>query len=151
MSMTLLGERLELRSEIEVDATAQDVWVTLTELSRYEEWNPFLADVRGNLAEGARVKVTVCLPEGPEIRIRRRVLRLKPAEELRWVGNIGCSWLLRTEQRFGLIEPAPRRCRLAVVETFTGLWVQRSGPRLLQIARGQALMNQALKRRVESA
>ena len=40
----------ELRTEIEIDAPIEAVWETLTDLSAYADWNPFIVSAEGRAA-----------------------------------------------------------------------------------------------------
>jgi uncharacterized protein YndB with AHSA1/START domain len=44
----------QLRTEIEIAASAEHVWRELTDLAKYAEWNPLLPAASGEVREGAR-------------------------------------------------------------------------------------------------
>jgi hypothetical protein len=48
----------EIRTEIEIAASATTVWAVLTDFPRYGEWNPFLERVATELVPGAPVAMT---------------------------------------------------------------------------------------------
>lgn len=148
----MFGEKLELRSEIEVQAPPTEVWRNLTDFGRYAEWNPFIVRASGKLELGERIDLLVSPPEGREIRVRRRISRLNEPFELRWGGPYGFGLLLRSDQ-YVLLNPKDdaSSTRLVIGENLYGPGVTGSHSTVMNIARGLALMNQALKRRVESA
>ena len=43
----------ELSSQIEFDATPDEVWEVLQDLARHAEWNPFITKIDGELHPGA--------------------------------------------------------------------------------------------------
>ena len=48
-----------LTNEITIAATPDEVWLTLVDFPRWENWNPFLRDLEGVALAGERVTVTV--------------------------------------------------------------------------------------------
>jgi len=42
----------EVRTEIEIAASASSVWQVLTDFARYSEWNPFISCISGELVDG---------------------------------------------------------------------------------------------------
>lgn len=142
----------EIRTEIRIEASQAAVWEVLTGFAAYPEWNPFLIEVRAELAPGARLQMRV--------RGRRRtlaadgeVLAVVRERELRWVGPASplLRRLVRGEHYFRLEEEAAGRgVRFVHGERFDGpvvpllaWWLDREfGPRY-------AALNEALKRRAE--
>ena len=43
----------ELRSEIEIQASAERVWQLLTDFPSFPQWNPFIRKATGNIRVGA--------------------------------------------------------------------------------------------------
>ncbi len=150
MSLTVVGQKVELRSEIEIVASPSLVWDVLTNLRAYSEWNPFIVEAEGQLSEGSSVAVTVNYPGNRERNFRRRVLKLSPMNELRWSSTSMLRILAYSEQFFQLRPVTDERLRLATGENFSGLFAPRAQFELAQIAQGLTLMNQAIKRRAES-
>jgi hypothetical protein len=152
MSLTRFGEKLELRSEVEVSASPTQIWRALTDFERYPQWNPYIVRAKGVLAKGERIDLVVSPPGSREMRVRRQVEVLRELEELRWSGGYGFGLLLRSEQYF-LLSPRDngQMTRLIVGENLFGPGVTGNNPTVMNIARGLSLMNQAIKRRLESA
>jgi hypothetical protein len=150
MALTVVGQKVELRSEVEIVAKASTIWEVITNLHAYSEWNPFIVEAEGQLSEGAVVALTVNFPGNNERNYRRRVLKMEPESELRW-----CStWILRScthsEQFFQLRPVNDTRVRLAIGEIRSGLFAPRTQSELSQISQGLTLMSQAIKRRAEA-
>lgn len=150
MGLTEFGERLELRSEVEIAVEPSRVWNVLVDFTNHARWNPFWCNVRGNVAPAGRVDYELTPPGGSVMRVRRRIEQLEPAIQLRWQGRYGWGWLLRSEQFFRLAEIPSGRTRLVVGENLRGPGVTGKSELMMNIARGQALMNQAIKRLVEA-
>lgn len=143
--------RTELRSEVEIQAPLSHVYGVLTDFARYEQWNPYLTDVQGELVVGGRLKVGLSLPEGNSYELETEVTRVSPGAELRWVARLwSAAFLLQLEQSFALSEPSPGVTRVAHGQDFSGFLLRFAGSALTQAARGAVYMNQALKKRAES-
>ncbi|MBX3182367.1 MAG: SRPBCC domain-containing protein [Polyangiaceae bacterium] len=140
---------MELKTEIEIDAPPSEVWGALTHFEAYPTWNPVLTTITGPLEVGARLSVTVAQPGGHEMRWRPTITRLEPERELRWLGRLLFRGLFDGEQFFQLTRLDGERTRLVHGERFSGLLAARYASRMASTARGFAVMNGALKRRVE--
>lgn len=42
----------EIKTEIDISSTPENVWRILTDFSKYLEWNPFIDQISGELKEG---------------------------------------------------------------------------------------------------
>ena len=150
MSLTVIGQKVELRSEVQIVAGAALVWETLTNLQAYPEWNPLIVQAEGQLREGAVIATTISLPGNRERNIQRRVVKLASMSELRWTSTLLLSALGYSEQYFQLHPQAGDQVRLAVGENFSGILAPRNQAQLAQLSHGLALMNQAIKHRAEA-
>ena len=69
---------MELRTEIEIQATAERVWELLTDVAGFPRWNPFIRWVKGDLRVGDRLEVRL-QPSGTRGMIfRPMVLSIEP-------------------------------------------------------------------------
>jgi hypothetical protein len=142
--------KTELRTEVEIDAEPARVWGVISDFARYPEWNPFITRIEGELREGARIQVTMSLPEGGEHTLKPTIARAEPDQELRWLGHLLCKGVLDGEHFFRLEPLDSGRTRFVHGENFDGLLLRFMGRTLTLTARGFVYMNQALKRRVET-
>lgn len=142
--------KTELRTEVEIDAPPERVWSVLSDFARYHEWNPFITRVEGELREGARISVTMSLPEGGEHTFRPTIARASPAQELCWLGHVLVKGIFDGEHFFRLEALESGRTRVVHGENFSGFLLRFMGRTLTLTARGFVYMNQALKRRVEA-
>ncbi|MDF3065614.1 MAG: hypothetical protein K0R38_1215 [Polyangiaceae bacterium] len=143
--------KTELRSEVEIHAPASHVYGVLTDFAHYQEWNPYLTEVSGELLVGQKLRLGLSLPEGSAYELQADVTHITPNEALRWVGRFWSSSLLQLEQSFTLSEPRPGVTRVLQGQDFSGFLLRFAGKGLTQAARGAVYMNQALKKRAESA
>jgi hypothetical protein len=149
MSLSEFGEKLELKSEVEIAADRARVWQALFDASTHQLWNPFWSNLRGTIAKTERVELEVNLPGSKSMRTKRMITELEQDAWLLWSGGYGWGLLLRSEQSFRLAETGGSATRLTVSETLRGPGVTGQRSPSLAIVRGQALMNQALKHFVE--
>lgn len=151
MSLNSLGEKLELRAEVEIEAAPNLVWKALVDFDSFNRWNPYIVKADGLLALGECINLVVSPPNCREMRVKRRIEVLRPDEELRWKGRYGLGLLLRGEQYFQLRRTSDGvTTRLTVGENLYGPGVTSKNSTVLNISLGLSLMNQALKRRLES-
>ena len=150
MPLSMVGEKVELRSEVEIAAPASVVWDVLTNLHAYGEWNPFIVQAEGELKLGATISTTVNLPGDREQKMRRHVLKLQPNEELRWTATQLMRVLAYDEQFFVLRPVEDNHVRLSIGQNISGMFAPRTPAELSQLSRSLNLLNQAIKRRAES-
>jgi hypothetical protein len=142
---------MQLRTEVEIEASSQRVWDALVDFRAYPQWNPFITQISGELSPGARLRVTLSLPEGEEYHFKPELLRCEPCSELRWRGRLVMRALFQGEHFFQLKEVEPNRTRFVQGEDFSGFAVKYMSKIFTQTTRGFVYMNQALKRHVEKA
>lgn len=149
MGYSVAGEKLEIRTEVEIEASPADVWKALMAVEAYPRWNPFIAAVDGELREGGRIRVLLTPPEGRDVRFSPRIVVLDAERELRWIGVLGMRALFCTEHFFRLQALSASRTRLVHGQNVSGLFTRYLGAAIARTARGCVGMNQALKRYVE--
>ena len=142
----------ELRSEIEIDAPAEQVWRVLTNFAAFPQWNPFIRKASGDIRVGASIEVRMQPSGAREMTFRPKVLKVEPNRELRWIGHLWIGGLFDGEHVFTIEPITGNRVRFTQRENFTGLLVpflSRSLDR--DTKRGFEEMNQALKSQAESS
>ncbi len=140
---------MQLRTEVEIEASPALVWRVLTDFARYHEWNPFITAVGGELVVGQRLNVALSPPEGADLELRPELVACDAPTELRWVERSWLKGLLDGEHFFQCREASGGRTRFVQGEDFSGLLLRFSARHLAQVARGFVYMNQALKQRAE--
>lgn len=140
----------ELRTEIEFEATPQEVWDVLTDLPAYGEWNPFIRRIEGEPRTGAKLEVRM-EPEGERaMTFRPTVLTVEPGREFRWLGHLLVPGVFDGEYRWSVEEIEPGRVRFTQSERFGGILVPLLWKKLRDggTAKGFRAMNEALAARV---
>ncbi|MFQ5986975.1 MAG: SRPBCC family protein [Thermoplasmata archaeon] len=145
-----MGAPRELRSEIDIDASAERVWEVLTDFESLPEWNPFLRRASGRVETGQRIEVVLQPPGRKASTFRPTLLRVDPGRELRWLGRVGMPGLFDGEHVFRIEHRGPDRVHFVQEEFFRGLLRPFLGSLLRASERGFAAMNEALKSRAES-
>jgi hypothetical protein len=137
-----------LHTEIEVDATPEQVWKVLADRQAYAEWNPFIISSTGELAAGGTITNVLRDTEGKETTFTPELLVVEPNKELRWVGKIAFGGIFDGEHAFRLEELPNGRTRLIHEETFRGVAVPFAKSMLTRTIEPQFIaMNHALAAR----
>jgi hypothetical protein len=139
-----------LHTEIDIQATPDRVWGTLTDFDAYPDWNPFIVQAAGQLVPDSRLELRLRLPGRRPTTFRPEVLEAAPAQRLRWLGNLLVPGLFDGDHSFTIEPTGPDQVRLTQQEEFRGLLA----PLILAFIgkptkEGFRQMNQALKVRVE--
>ena len=138
-----------LHSELGIGAKAEIVWEVLSDLERWERWNPVMR-VEGQLAPGAQLNAVISPPGGKPVRIAPKVTQLDEGRELRWRSHVLLPFVLDIEQGFRVAAEDVGRCRLEQFAVFRGLlaeavlWRNRK-----PVETGMQAMNRMLKREAE--
>jgi hypothetical protein len=141
----------EIHTEIEIEASAEQVWQILTDFASFPQWNPFIRRASGEIREGAQPEVYIQASGAKGTTFRPTILKAEPNRELRWLGRLWMPGLFNGEHIFTIERLAPNRVRFVQSEIFTGLFVPLFGSVLTDARRGFEEMNQALKERAERA
>jgi hypothetical protein len=139
----------ELRTEIEIQATPEEVWQVISELDKYPEWNPFIHHAIGEAIMGEQVDITF-KTGSKEMTLHCIVIKSEPNRELRWKYHVGSSLLFSGEHSF-IIEPVDAtHVRFVDREIFNGLLVPLQARDIDNNSkRGFEAMDKALKVRAE--
>jgi hypothetical protein len=139
-----------LKSEIIIDASSEEVWNVLMNHDAYPEWNPFIIKISGSTKPGGFLEVTLQTEGSDPMEFKPIVLKNQFNQELRWKGKLGITGIFDGEHYFILEETTPNQTRFIQGENFTGLF---SGLLMMMIGEdtkeGFISMNNALKTRVE--
>lgn len=142
----------ELRTEIEIQASAERVWQLLTDFASFPQWNPFIRWAKGDVRVGAPLEVRLQPSGGSGMTFKPTVLKSDPNHEFRWLGRLLLPGLFDGEHIFTIETLGTNRVRFTQREVFTGLLVPLLARSLdSSTRRGFEEMNQALKRRAEQS
>lgn len=140
-----------IRTQIEIEAPASAIWEILIDLDRYHEWNPFIIQAQGRIAEAASIRLLPLLAEKRQVSFDASVTRFVEGKEFAWTGAIVHRFFAKGEHIFRLTKTAAGRVRLDHDEVFFGPggWlVGLIGAGMTR--RGFEAMNRALKQKAEA-
>ena len=148
---------MKIYTEIEIQASDEQVWNLLTDFASFPYWNLFIRQISGSLSEGAKLTVQFQPPGTDGMTFRPTVLTVEPNRKLRWLGHFLIPGLFDGEHSF-IIEPLASdvydglrlRVRFIQQESFHGLLVPLLARRLnIDVRQGFEAMNQTLKTKAE--
>jgi len=112
-----------LNTTIEIDAPPADVWAVLTDLDRYDEWNPFIVSSAGTVAAGERLTNRMQPPGGRATTFRPTVTEVEEGRVFEWLGRLLIPGVFNGRHRFELESLEGNRTLLRHSEEFTGIMV----------------------------
>jgi hypothetical protein len=142
--------RRQIITEINIQASPEEIWHHLTDFAAYPEWNPFIASIAGELKVGARLLVALAPQRGKKMVFKPIVRAADPGKNLVWLGRTFMRGLLDGEHSFVIEDHGDGSCRFVQSESFTGFLVPYL-PRSMgeQTKLGFDVFNKLLKERVE--
>lgn len=140
----------EIQTSIEIKAEAKTIWKTFTDFKNYQNWNPFIKELEGEISEGQHFSVKIHPPKGTVMIFNPKLLLYQANKELRWKGKLLFKGLFDGEHYFQIQELEKGRCLFVQGEIFNGMLVPLFGKQFYKkVENGFNLMNQALKEKVE--
>jgi hypothetical protein len=79
----------EVRTEISILASAEQVWNLLLNTKEYTKWHPYITAVDGEVTCGKKIKVYTIDSQKQEGKFKAYILTLEPKKELAWGGSLG--------------------------------------------------------------
>jgi hypothetical protein len=142
---------IEVSATREIDAPAETVWSVLTDLDRFDAWNPFIRRASGSTDVGGTVHVRVRTGIGLRLGFHAKVVACTVNRALRWRGHVLAPWLASGDHSFEIEPIGLGRVRFVQRETFGGV-LPRLAARLLarEAGRGFEAMNAALAARAHA-
>jgi hypothetical protein len=137
----------DIKTTIDIEASASEIWQALTELDAYQQWNPMLQNVRSELTPGATVGFEVLREGKKPLKLKARITRADEGAALVWKG--GSVALVRGEHYFRIEPLNDGHCRFHHGEHFAGTLIPLLSPTLKKARSQYESMNEALKHRVE--
>ena len=113
----------ELHTEVTIDAPPEVVWDILTDLDRYEEWNPFIIAGEGTVVVGSTLELRMQNPGSKAVTMRPRVTEVETGQRFEWLGHLLVPGIFDGRHRFELTA-ADGGTKLVHREEFSGLAVR---------------------------
>ena len=138
----------EIKTEITIQASQEQVWQILTDLEKYPSWNPFIISSKGTINLGSKL-TNVLMVGGKERTFTPKITELTPGASFAWLGKLPLG-LFTGNHYFMLEDLGNGSTRLVHGERFGGLLrgmiMRKIGN---ETKRGFIAMNEALKVRAE--
>ncbi len=140
----------DIRTEIDINASAARVWNLLTDFAGFPDWNPFIRSAIGEARSGTWIEVNLQPTGARGMKFKPIVIKAEPNRELRWLGHLWIRGLFDGEHIF-IIEPlGANRVHFIQRELINGLLVPILSCSIEKnTKRGFEEMNRALKVRAE--
>ena len=145
------GEMEVIETSIVIQASADRVWMILTDLDNYMKWNPFIVFARGNLVTGQRLQLRRATDMTNIPRYGMVIAIDADDRRLSWTTCGIISRFLKTNYSFAIERIDTETVRFSQRETLSGLIpaILRRG-RLNNRQSYMEAMNKALKRVAEN-
>ena len=141
----ILTGKKSVHHEIIINANPQKVWKVLTETEKYDEWNPVMKLLEGEIKEGNKVKYQFTQDSENISEIPSKVKEIVPNQLLNQGG--GLPLVITFDHKY-ILEPIQNGTRLIIHEDYRGVWVNFWNPAPVEAA--YVNLNKAIKQRVES-
>jgi hypothetical protein len=142
------GPVIQIRTDIDIEAPAAEVFAVLADFEQYPNWNPYHRKVEGEFVEGAPLSIHIQRPDGEEIDVPPHMQTIITDREITWGG--GVKGVFYGEHRFLLEARGPEHTHLIHEEDFWGVAVRFTNISQAVLTEGYEGMNRALKIRVEA-
>ena len=141
----------EIRTEIEIAASAERVWETLCgEPHNLARWGGHILDARGSLEEGGVLTLTLLAAPGIKTKVHAKLLTVDPPQELRWRGRLAIPGLFQGEHVFEIVDREGGGVTLIQWEIVSGVLAPSLLPTLLRgVKDGFQEMNRGIKEHAE--
>ena len=144
--------RRELRTGIDIDSSAGDVWKILVGFERYSEWTQVFEFPLGHTDVGERLTVKISSGGSKSMIFKPLLLEAREPVEFRWKGRLLLRGIFDGEHIFRIEEDGEGRVRFTHAEIFSGFlvpWLWRDLD--TNTRRGFERFNMDIRRRAEQA
>jgi hypothetical protein len=142
MALSFLGCGT-VHTEIVIPASSLAVWSVLTDVAGYDDWNPVLIPIEGDIRQGEKLKYRMIQPDGKESEVKAKVIEITKERTLNQFGGI---WGILTFNHKWLLIPVDGGTRVTQHEEYRGIGVLFWDYSWVELAYSKA--NEALKKRV---
>ena len=136
---------VDIETSIIINASPETVWKIFTDFASYPKWNPFIQYVKGDVAVGKKIKVSIMnMPFKP------KVLQYDNQKAFRWAGNLLIPGIFDGAHHFYLEDLGNGTVRFKQGEVFSGILVPLFKKSInTKVKAGYEAMNQKLKQLAE--
>lgn len=112
-----------INTQVDIDASLDEVWRVLTDLPGYTQWNPFIRRVDGHCRANEIVTIHMEIAGKGRQAYRVKLTAVDSNRRFRWLGHFHIRGLIDGDHTFDLAVLADGRVRVRQYEYFTGLLV----------------------------
>lgn len=141
----------EIKTQIVINASPNQVWKELIDVKNYPNWNPFIKSIDGEFHVGKKIVARIEPPEAKGMTFKPTILICDENKEIRWLGHLFVKGLFDGEHCFQLIDNHDGTITFIQSEKFYGILVPLFRKMLDEnTVNGFNAMNEKLKEIVES-
>lgn len=120
-----LGKEMrEVKTEVEIAATPEQVWQVITDVKNWDQWSPIIQKSEGETSLGSQLSITMVSEEGKGGKdgpfYQPTVTLFEPHRSFRWRAYMMNGFIFTNDKSFQ-IEPTANGCKLIHREHFQGL------------------------------
>lgn len=140
----------EIRTEINIKASAEKIWSIIMDFDQYPEWNPFILSIIGKAKVRERLKVTVQSAGSKPMVFKPQVTLFHRYEQFGWLGSLFIRGIFDGHHIFELKKISENETLFIHREEFSGILVTFLKKQLDNDTRaGFVAMNEKLKTQAE--
>lgn len=110
---------LRIEQRVGVRAPAERIWDVITDLPRWDGWNPVERAVEGRIGFRTPISLTEALPHLPERRVTAVIGEWQPESQLVWIEKRG--WMFNVIRYYEIETLAPGSCIVSTGALYSGL------------------------------
>lgn len=142
---------MEIKTEIIINASVERIWNKLITFDQYNNWNPFILNIKGNAIVGNKIKVQIKSQQSKSMIFTPIIKSIQPFKVLSWLGHLYIPGLFDGYHKFELIDNKDGSVLFIHSETFRGILVPLFKTQLKNDTKsGFEAMNKQLKLITES-
>lgn len=138
----------KIETEIELNASAEQVWKALMAFEKYPEWNSFIVQIVGEAKLSKRLNIEIAPPGGNKMKFAPQVISFEKNRLFEWKGQLGMPGIFDGKHRFEIVSINDSICKLKHSEQFSGILVPLIS--LEKTEKGFQKMNQEFKNYLET-
>lgn len=141
----------EIREEVEIQASPEEVWEVIVDFDSYSEWNSQLEYLGGEVEPGGTLQLKLTAEGAEPYEFSPVISHWEEPTKFAWLARTGLPRVFDGEHFFELERIDENTTRVVNREEYRGVLSQviRNLPMMQGAPEGFRLMNQELKERVE--
>lgn len=138
-----------IKTSVRIHASPEKVWDILSDLSSWEQWNPFMIKASGEVKVGNKLNLTFHAPGMSAMKMSPTVQWKEDKKGFGWLGSLGMKGIFDGTHNFELVQEGDFTI-LYHSEKFSGILIPFMRKKLnVNTKEGFEKMNEALKNRCE--